>query len=440
MIEFETSGSVLSGPASLSPRDAPQLESASLGAQAHCRACQAPLSLVMADLGVSPIANDYVEPAHFFHAEPGYPLRALVCEECWLVQTWDVVRAEALFRSDYAYYSSNSTTWLQHAQDYVAAMAQRFGLGPAAQIVEIASNDGYLLQYAQAYGWRCLGVEPTLGPAEMARAKGIETRVSFFGRETAQALAAQGWVADLMPANNVLAHVPDLHDFVAGFATLLAPEGVATFEVQHLLRMLQRRQFDTIYHEHFSYWSLLAAEQMFARHGLRVFDVEELATHGGSFRLFVCRGGATHPTSPRIARLRQEELSYGLTRAETYRAWGDAAIALKMDLLELLIRLKRQGKRIAAYGAPAKGNTLLNFCGVGREFVEFTVDREPAKQNRFLPGSRIPVLAPAVIAQARPDYLLILPWNLKDEIMKQMAGIRAWGGRFIIPGPEPHIV
>jgi len=412
----------------------------SLGQPFRCRACEAPLSVTLADLGASPIANDYIEPDRYFEAEPVYPLRALVCSECWLVQTADVVRADRLFRADYAYFSSNSASWLRHAEAYVSAMIARFGLGGQSRVVEIASNDGYLLQYVQAAGLRCLGVEPTLGPAEVARAKGLETRVGFFGRESAQALLQEGWAADLMPANNVFAHVPDIHDFLAGFAILLAPEGVATFEVQHLLRLMQRRQFDTLYHEHFSYWSLLAAERALAQHGLRVFDVEELPTHGGSFRLFVCRDEASHASAPALERIRAEEQAYGLYRAETYQHWGAAICGLKLDLLQLLIDLKRQGARIAAYGAPAKGNTLLNFCGIGREFIEFTVDREPRKQNRFLPGSRIPVLPVETIQQARPDYLLILPWNLREEIMAQEAGIRAWGGRFIIPGPEPHIV
>ena len=394
----------------------------------------------MIDLGASPVANDLVEPARFAHAEATYPLQVLVCEHCWLAQTLDVVAAEKLFRADYVYFSSHSTSWLAHAARYVEEMCAALALQPGATVVEIASNDGYLLQYAKARGLRTLGVEPTDGPAEAARAKGIETVGRFFGREAALDLLAQGWAADLMPANNVLAHVPNLHDFVAGFAVLLKPQGVATFEVQHLLRLLERSQFDTIYHEHFSYLSLLAAETLFARHDLRVFDVEALETHGGSFRLFVCRRDAAHPPSARLAAMRAEESAAGLDRVHTYAAWGRQVAALKMDLLEVLIGLKRQGARIAAYGAPAKGNTLLNYCGIGRDFIDFTVDRAPSKQNRFLPGSRIPVLGVEAVTQARPDYLLVLPWNLRDEILEQMAFIRNWGGRFILPAPKPEIV
>lgn len=412
----------------------------SLDLRQACRNCHAPLRLSMVDLGACPVANDFVDPARFAHAEATYPLQVRVCEQCWLAQTLDVVAADQLFRPDYAYFSSYSSSWLAHAQRYVEEMCNTLALQPGDTVVEIASNDGYLLQFAKARGLRTLGVEPTEGPAEAARAKGLETVSRFFGRETARDLQAQGWAADLMPANNVLAHVPDLNDFVAGFAVLLKPEGVATFEVQHLLRLLERRQFDTIYHEHFSYLSLLAAENLFARQGLRLFDVEALETHGGSFRLFVCRQEASRAASSRLVAMRAEESAAGLDRPGTYADWGREVVALKMDLLELLIGLKRQGARIAAYGAPAKGNTLLNYCGIKSDFIDFTVDRAPSKQNRFLPGSRIPVLPVEAVAQAKPEYLLVLPWNLRAEILEQMAFIRDWGGRFILPAPKPEIV
>lgn len=404
-----------------------------------CRHCGAPLTLTMADLGLSPVANDLIDPERAAAMEPFYPLEALVCSDCRLVQTRDFFAGDDIFREDYVYFSSFSTSWLDHAKRYVDAQVERFALGPDATVVEIASNDGYLLQFVREKGIRCLGIEPCRSVAEAAVAKGIETRVAFLGKGFGEALAAEGWRADLIPANNVLAHVPDINDFLAGAAAILKPEGVATFEVQHLLRLMQRNQFDTIYHEHFSYLSLIAAQRVFARAGLRVFDVEEPPTHGGSIRFFVCRTAASHPETPNVGRVLAEERAYGLDGDAVYRAWEEQVKETKRSLLDLLIRLKREGATVAAYGAPAKGNTLLNYCGVRTDFIDFTVDRAPSKQNKLLPGSRIPILAPEHVFEAKPDYLVILPWNLKDEIKTQMAGIRDWGGRFIVPIPKAVI-
>ncbi|ABQ33302.1 MAG: class I SAM-dependent methyltransferase [Bradyrhizobium sp.] len=404
-----------------------------------CRHCGTELSLKLIDLGMSPVANDYVDPENYNRAEPFYPLEAFVCRECRLVQTRDLLAASDIFRDDYAYFSSHSTSWLEHARSYVDAMAARFGLGAGSRHVEIASNDGYLLQYSLKRQLSCLGIEPCASVALEAREKGIDSRIEFFGRDLARRLVDEGWSADLLTANNVLAHVPDINDFVGGAKILLAPEGVATFEVQHLLTLMQRHQFDTIYHEHFSYLSLIAGQRIFAAAGLRVFDVELLETHGGSIRFFVCHQDAQHPESPRVAEVLAKERAYGLDGDAIYTAWNEAVKETKRSLLELLISLKRAGKTIAGYGAPAKGVTLLNFCGVARDFIDFTVDRAPSKQGRYLPGVRIPILSPDAIFEAKPDYVLVLPWNLKHEIQAQMAGIREWGGRFIIPVPKATI-
>ena len=404
-----------------------------------CRHCNTPLTLSLADLGVTPVANDYVSPEDFHKAEPFYPLHVYVCSHCRLAQIEDVLMSEDLFREDYAYFSSVSPSWVKHARDYVAMMVDRFDLGPGSTFVEAASNDGYLLQFVKEAGVRELGVEPCQSVADAAMAKGVNTHVAFFGQETAKALRAQGVEADAMAANNVLAHVPYINDFVLGFKTLLAREGVATFEQQHLLQLMQRSQFDTIYHEHYSYLSLIAAKQIFATAGLRVFDVEHLSSHGGSLRLFVCREEASHEETAAVAETERAELDYGLDRDETYLAWARQVRETKRKLLSLLIKLKNDGATIAAYGAPAKGNTLLSYCGVGRDFIDFTVDRAESKQGKFLPGSRLPIHDPEEIFRTKPDYVLILPWNLKDEIMEQMAGVREWGGKFIIPIPEPEI-
>lgn len=404
-----------------------------------CRHCGAPLSLVLADLGASPVANDYLDPTTWGGMEPFYPLKVCVCTECRLAQTIDLLDHAALFRDDYAYFSSHSSTWLDHARAYVAKIVERFRFGGDSFVVELASNDGYLLQYVRDAGIRCLGIEPCESVALAARKIGIDTRIEFFGAELARSLAAERGHADLIIANNVLAHVPNINDFVRGAALLLAPEGVATFEVQHLLRLMQRNQFDTIYHEHFSYLSLIAAPRIFAAQGLRVFDVDELSTHGGSIRFYVCHAGATHSETDNVGRVRAEEVAYGLDRDAAYERWAESVRATKRALLSLLIRLKSEGKSIAAYGAPAKGVTLLNYCGIGLDFIDFTVDRAPSKQNRLLPGVHIPILDPQAIFDRKPDYVLILPWNLAEEIRQQMAAIRDWGGQFIVPIPVPRI-
>jgi hypothetical protein len=404
-----------------------------------CRHCDSELTLSLVDLGLSPIANDYVVPENYTKAEPFYPLEALVCRECRLVQTRDVVAAEDMFRADYAYFSSYSNLWLDHARTYVEDMATRFGLTAASRHIELASNDGYLLQYSKAKGIKCLGIEPCESVALAGREKGVETRIVFFGESDAKSLVAEGWSADLITANNVLAHVPAINDFVGGVKILLAQNGVATFEVQHLLKLMQRYQFDTIYHEHFSYLSLIAGLKIFAKAGLRVFDVELLETHGGSIRFFVCHATSSFRDSPNVARVLAEEKAYGLDGDAAYVAWHESVKATKRDLLELLIALKRDGKTIAAYGAPAKAVTLLNYCGIARDFLDFTVDRAPSKQGRYLPGVRIPIRAPEAIFETRPDYVLILPWNLQEEIKPQMSGIKSWGGRFIVPVPRARI-
>ena len=406
----------------------------------NCRHCHAPLTITLADLGMSPVANDYLMPAQHASMEPFYPLEVLVCSSCRLAQTRDLLGAGAMFREDYAYFSSHSTSWLDHARRYVEAQRIRFDLSSNNLVVEVASNDGYLLQYVRDFGINAVGIEPCKSVADAAIAKGIDTRVTFFGRGAARALAAEGLYADLLVANNVLAHVPDINDFVSGVAILLKPDGVATFEVQHLLRMMERRQFDTIYHEHFSYLSLIAAKRLFEAADLRVFDVEEITTHGGSIRFFVCRADANHVETPNVARVLKAEFDYGMDTDAVYENWGEAVHASKRSLLRLLIDLKDAGKSIAAYGAPAKGVTLLNFCGVGHDIIDFTVDRAPSKQNHLLPGVHIPILAPDALFERKPDYVLILPWNIEDEITTQCSGIREWGGKFIVPVPHARII
>jgi 2-polyprenyl-3-methyl-5-hydroxy-6-metoxy-1,4-benzoquinol methylase len=400
-----------------------------------CRNCGAGLSEVFADLGTSPLANSFIPADRARRMEPTFPLTAWVCGECRLVQLEAFETPEHIF-SDYAYFSSFSDSWLRHAERYAAAMAARFGLGEASTAVEIASNDGYLLQFMQRHGCRVLGVEPAENVARAAVAKGVPTEVLFFGAETARQLAEAGWRADLMTANNVLAHVPALHDFVAGFAVLLRPDGVATFEFPHLMRQIAETQFDTIYHEHFSYLSLHVVRRVFARHGLRVFDVEELPTHGGSLRVFACHEEAAHRETPEVARVLGAEEAAGLEGTDAYRAFARQIVAVKAGLLRFLLDAQAAGQTVAGYGAPAKGNTLLNYCGVGRDLVAFTVDRNPAKQGTLLPGSRIPVHAPEALFEAKPDWVLILPWNIRDEIMQQLAPVRDWGGKFVVPIPH----
>ncbi len=414
---------------------------AEAAAKLACRACAAPLEQVFVDLGLSPISNAMRRPDQSSEAERFYPLRTYVCGVCKLVQIEDVESREAHFHGDYTYFSSYSASWLRHAEAYVAMMIERFGVGPSAQVVEVASNDGYLLQYFKQRGVPVLGVDPAANCADAAeRERGVPTHVGFFGAELAQRLVAEGKAADITAANNVLAHVPDINDFVEGFKILLKPQGVATFEFPHLLRLIEANYFDTIYHEHYSYLSLLAVERLFARHGLDVFDVEELTTHGGSLRVFAGHAGAHGEASDRVEAFRVKEAKAGLDDLAAYADFADRVRATKRTLLKLLIELKDQGARIVAYGAPAKGNTLLNYCGVRGDFIDYAVDANPHKQGLLLPGTGIPVFAPAKIFETRPDYVLILPWNLKDEIIGQVAGIRDWGGRFILPLPQPIII
>ncbi|THD48002.1 MAG: methyltransferase domain-containing protein [Bradyrhizobium sp.] len=406
----------------------------------RCRFCRAPLTTSFVDLGETPLANSYITADDVAAGrERRYPLHARVCDACFLVQVDDVAAPEAIF-SDYAYFSSMSDTWVAHARRYAEAMIERFRLGPGSQVVEIASNDGYLLQHFIAANVPALGIEPAANVAATAVAKGVPTEVVFFGKATAEQLVARGLRADLTAANNVLAHVPDIRDFVAGFAVLLAPEGVATFEFPHLLNLIREVQFDTIYHEHFSYLSLIAVEAIFSAEGLRVFDVETLPTHGGSLRLYVCHAAASHKESDRLIALRNTEREAGLGALPAYRGFAPRVEAVKRGFLEFLTRARDDGKRVAAYGAAAKGNTFLNVCGVGAADIVCVFDRAAAKQGRLTPGSHIPIRSPATIGELRPDYLVVLPWNLIDEIRAQMAEIGEWGGRFVVALPELRVL
>lgn len=403
----------------------------------HCRHCGAPVTLPLADLGTAPPSNAYLSVEALHAPERWYPLRVLVCESCWLVQTEDFAQAHELFDAEYAYFSSFSSSWLAHAHAYVDAMAARFGLDQRSHVVEIAANDGYLLQYVAARGIPCLGVEPTASTAAAARAKGLPVVERFFGRELARELLTQGHAADLMAANNVLAHVPYINDFVAGFAQLLKPAGVVTFEFPHLLQLVQQCQFDTLYHEHFSYLSLTAVQRIFTANGLTVFDVQELPTHGGSLRVFARRSdGTPRPEEPSVAALLAREAAAGVDSAEFYRDFQQQCLRIKRKLLTFLLTAQAQGLKVAGYGAAAKGNTLLNFAGVRADLLPYVVDKNPAKQGKHLPGSRIPVVDEARLRAERPDVVLILPWNLRSEILEQLAYVRDWGGRFAaaVPG------
>lgn len=404
-----------------------------------CRACGSPLSRTMVDLGVQPPSNYYLRPQDLGRAEPFYPLHALVCDDCLLVQVEDVQTPEQLF-SDYAYFSSYSDSWLKHAERYVENMVDRFGFNASSQVIEVASNDGYLLQYFVQRGVPVLGIEPAANVAKVAEKKGVPSLVRFFGVETARHLTSQGKRADLLLGNNVLAHVPDLNDFIGGIKILLADDGVLTMEFPHLLQLMSLNQFDTIYHEHFSYISLLAVEKAFARHGIRLFDVEELPTHGGSLRIYGCHADAARATEPAIAALKTREIAAGLDKPATYEGFAEQVKRTKRELLKFLVAAKDAGKTVVGYGAPAKGNTLLNYCGVRTDFLDYTVDASPHKQNLFLPGTHIPVFAPEKIFETKPDYVLILPWNIKDEILQKMAGIKAWGGKFVVPIPEVKVL
>jgi SAM-dependent methyltransferase len=405
-----------------------------------CRFCNTQLAHTLCDLGMSPLCESILAADQTNQMEPFYPLKVWVCHQCLLVQLEQYVSAEHIF-TEYAYFSAFSTAWLDHAKNYVAMITDRLGLGSASHVIELASNDGYLLQYFVERGIPALGIEPAVNVAEAARKRGVETLVKFFSKELGAELAAAGKRADLVIGNNVLAQVPDINSFVAGIANVLAPTGTATLEFPHLQRLIEGNQFDTIYHEHFGYFSLLAVETIFAAHGLTIFDVEELWTHGGSIRIYARpTADASRPVGPRVVELRAREDKLGFRDMATYARFEERVRETKRRILELLIAAKRDGKRIAGYGAPGKGNTLLNYCGIRTDFLDFTVDRNPYKHGRFLPGTHIPCFAPDKIDAEKPDYIFILPWNLKDEIMKQLAHTRAWGAKFIVPIPEPQIV
>ncbi len=395
-----------------------------------CRFCGAALKRTFVDLGRSPLANSFLRKEDLGRREVSYPLHVYICERCLLVQLQEFERAENIF-SDYLYFSSYSELWLRHCRDYVGRMIERYSLDGGSLVVEVASNDGYLLQYFAERGIGSLGVEPAANVAKVAQDKGIPCEVAFFGVDTARRLAAAGKSADLMVANNVFAHVPDINDFVAGFKIILKPTGTATFEFPHLLNLINERQFDTIYHEHFSYLSLLVADRIFAHHGLRIYGVERLPTHGGSLRLFVCHADAGFRRTSGVDDLLTIERTAGLDQIATYAKFAGSVTALKRDLLSFLVVARTSGKSVAGYGAPAKGNTLLNYCGIGPELLPYTVDINPHKQGRYLPGVQIPIYAPEHIFETKPDYVLILPWNIKDEITERMAGIREWGGKFV---------
>lgn len=404
-----------------------------------CRFCKSALTHTFVDLGMSPLCESYLQAEQLNQMEPFYPLHVFVCERCFLVQLEQFVSADSIF-IEYAYFSSYSDSWLAHCRRYTEQMCDRFSLTGKSVVTELASNDGYLLQYFVQRGVPVLGIEPAVNVAQAAEEKNVPTLVRFFGKDLALKLASEGKQADLLIGNNVLAQVPDLCDFVAGMKIMLKPQGVVTLEFPHLLRLIEENQFDTIYHEHFSYFSLLTAQKILGAHGLEVFDVEELKTHGGSLRVFARHNeDVSRPISPRVAELRSREEAYGLANIASYGAFAEKVKKTKRQLLECLIGAKAARKSIVGYGAPGKGNTLLNYCGVGTDFIDYTVDRNPFKHGRFTPGTHIPICAPEAIFETRPDYVLILPWNLKTEIMEQMAGIRDWGGKFIVPIPEATI-
>jgi SAM-dependent methyltransferase len=405
-----------------------------------CRFCSEALDYVFCDLGMSPLANAYLDADQLHQAESFYPLRAFVCSQCYLVQLEEFESPEKIF-GDYAYFSSYSDSWLEHCRRYTIEMKNRLNLDKNSQVIELASNDGYLLQYFKEAGIPVLGIEPAANVAAVAIDRGIDTLVEFFGVETATQMSANGHLADLLLGNNVLAHVPDLNDFVAGMRLVLKPHGVITMEFPHLLRLMQYNQFDTIYHEHFSYFSLHSVERVFSRHGLAIFDVDELPTHGGSLRIYAqhADAAAERPRQDGVTALIDTERAAGLTQLATYGEFATRVQHAKCDLLDFLISAKREGKQVVGYGAPAKGNTLLNFCGIGRDFLDYTVDRSPAKQGRYLPGTHIPICSPDQLASTRPDYILILPWNIKDEIIERAQFVREWGAKFITPIPKVEV-
>jgi SAM-dependent methyltransferase len=404
-----------------------------------CRFCGAELRRTFVDLGMSPLCETYPSAADFNRGEVYYPLHVYVCEQCFLVQLQEYENAENIF-SEYAYFSSYSDSWLKHAENYCDKMISRFGLDESSFVVEAASNDGYLLQYFVRRGIPVLGIEPAANVAKVAVEKGIPTLVRFLGVQLAEELAAQGRRADLVLGNNVLAQVPDLNDFVEGLQILLKPAGVLTLEFPHLLRLIERNEFDTIYHEHFSYFSMFTTVRILEAHGLKVFDVEELTTHGGSLRVYACRAdNTTRKVEPSVPQLVTKEERAGLTAPEGYDGFARQVKQTKLALLEFLLTAAREGRSVAGYGAPGKSATLLHYCGIGKDLIEYTVDRNPYKQGRTLPGTHIPIYHPDRIRETKPDYVLILPWNLKDEVMEQLQFIREWGGRFVVPIPQVAI-
>jgi 2-polyprenyl-3-methyl-5-hydroxy-6-metoxy-1,4-benzoquinol methylase len=406
-----------------------------------CRHCKVELKLPLIDLGSAPPSNAYLTKEALNTPEKWFPLRVLVCENCWLVQTEDFAQADELFDEEYAYFSSFSTSWLQHAEQYVKDMIKRFSLDENSHVIEVAANDGYLLQYVKGYNIPCTGIEPTTSTANAAREKGIDILEEFFGVKLAQQLVKQGKQSDLTISNNVLAHVPDINDFVAGFSILLKPNGVATFEFPHLLKLINENQFDTIYHEHFSYLSLTALEDIFKENGLQIFDVEEYATHGGSLRIFAQRSDTgVQIVSKQVIKLHKSEIEAGVNCVDLYKDFQEKANIVKDNLLNFLIKAKQDNKKVVAYGAAAKGNTLLNYAGVRPDLITYVVDKNPNKQNKCMPGSRIPIRSEEYLKSDKPDYVLILPWNLKKEIMAQLDYIKDSGGRFVIAIPELEII
>jgi len=405
----------------------------------HCRFCDTPLEHTFVDLGMSPLCETFLRPDQIDQMEPFYPLHVRVCHRCFLVQLEAYVGGEEIF-TEYAYFSSYSDSWLAHAKRYTEQMIGQLGLDTKSQVIEVASNDGYLLQYFVERGIPALGIEPAANVAKVAEEKGVRTLVKFFGRDTARELVAQGIRADLLLGNNVLAQVPDLNDFVAGMKILLAPRGVITIEFPHLMRLVAERQFDTIYHEHYSYFSFVTARDIFAAHGLTVFDVEEIPTHGGSLRIYARHAqDDTKAITPRATALLAREEAAGVLGLAYYATFAEQVKDTKHALLDLLIRLRRDGKTVVGYGAPGKGNTLLNYCGIRTDLLDYTVDRNPYKHGRFTPGTHIPIYPVERLRETRPDYILILPWNLRDEIMTQHGYVREWGGRFIVPIPEARL-
>ena len=405
-----------------------------------CRFCQARLTQTFVDLGLSPVANDYIPFSKMEASEAFYPLHVYICTKCWLVQLPIYKTEGEIFTNHYAYFSSYSSSWLEHAKKYAEMMLKRFGFDKTKLVIEIASNDGYLLQYFKEKGICVLGVEPAKNTADVARKKGIPTVTKFFGENTAKELAKKGKRADLLIGNNVLGHVPNLNDFVAGMKIVLKPKGIMTIEFPYLLQLIQKNQFDTIYHEHYSYFSFLTVKKVFAKHGLTLFDVEEIPTHGGSLRIYGRHSeNKDIQVTKSVDALIRKEIVFGLHRFETYKQFSEKVKKTKQLFLKFLIEVKKRGQTVVGYGAPAKGNTFLNYCGVRTDFIEYTVDLSPHKQKHFLPGVRIPIYAPDKITKTHPDYVLILPWNIKNEVIDQMRSVRRWGGKFVTAIPKVTI-